>query len=92
MTVEGKIYNIDRELDKLYKQRDKLAAKLEQTPETHKRFVAVRYSGLMTRIREQLKLRRECQDETSGKRLKIWLKAEHPEVYEKFFGPEGEGK
>ena len=84
MSIEQKIYNIDKELNELYKQRDKLMAEIKQKPQLHKAYV--KYSNLMTKIRKQLKLRRECQNKISGQKLRIWLKAEHPEIYEKFFG------
>jgi len=89
MNVEGRIFNIDKELNELYKQRNRLMVQIRQRPQLHR--VYVRYSNLMIKIREQLKLRRECQNKVSGDKLRVWLKTEHPEVYEKFFGSEKKG-
>lgn len=86
MNIEGKIFNIDKELDRLYRRRNKLAAGIRQKSQSHR--ICIEYSKITDKIREQLKLRRECQNKISGKRLRDWLRSEHPEVYEKFFGSE----
>lgn len=86
MSVERKIFNIDKELNKLYIRKDRLDAEIRQKSQL--RMVFTRHANLTTKIQEQLKLRKECQEEVSGKKLRVWLKAEHPEVYEKFFGSE----
>lgn len=88
MSVEQKIYNIDLGLSKLYKRRDRLMAEIEQRPEIHRLYR--RYSSLITEIRIQLRLKMAYQEGAGNKRLKDWLKAEHPEIYEKFFGSKEE--
>jgi len=87
MNVEQKTFNIDQELGKLYKRRNKLMVEIKRKPQFHQ--VYVRYSNLMTKIREQLRLKRECQEYAGNKRLRDWLEVEHPEIYKKFFGSEG---
>jgi len=89
MSVEQKIFNIDKELNKLYKRRDRLEAEIKQKSQLHRVFT--RHAYLTTKIQEQLKLRRECQEKAGNKRLRDWLKVEHPEVYNKFFDSEKGG-